>query len=161
MRFDAFTRFVVSLVIDAKFQEFDTLFQTFKMKQTSFSDVMINYDEFCKIIAKVYPNKNQRWMEISYREYMSGVLTDKTPLGQAVLKLVRVIYNEPRVHANYIYVPNQAQSKEQGEVKRNISKGKLQMRQHSIMQSKFSNEQEQKTSQPKAKRSEVNTELIQ
>ena len=65
---------------------------------------MISFEDFSKICSKTYPRKSLRWIEIAYREYNDGILTDKTPLSIALLKLVPYLSDDDCVKDNFLKI---------------------------------------------------------
>lgn len=65
---------------------------------------MMQFDDFAKICSKSFPKKSQRWIEIAYREFCDGVLTDKTPLNIAILKLVPFMTDDDCVKENFLKI---------------------------------------------------------
>lgn len=41
-----------------------------------------------------FPLKTNRWIEIAYKTFMDAVMTDKTPIGIPILKLIPLIVND-------------------------------------------------------------------
>lgn len=51
-----------------------------------------------------FPDKTLRWTEIAYKTFMDAVITEKTPIGIPILKLVPLIINDDSLSENLLKV---------------------------------------------------------
>ena len=56
------------------------------------------------MILKVLPKKSERWIEHAYMAFNEGVLTEKTPLNVAILKLLPGMIDDDVLKENFLRV---------------------------------------------------------
>ena len=68
------------------------------------NETLITFDDFANTLQNVINIKIDRWIEIAYREYTDGILTDKTPLNVAILTLAPMLSNTDQVKNNVCHI---------------------------------------------------------
>lgn len=56
------------------------------------------------MVGKAFPRKSERWLELAYAAFTDGVLTDKTPLSAALLRLVPLLVDDDVLKENFLNV---------------------------------------------------------